>query len=378
MPSWSQRSPESVGPPGEEHELGPEPEEELRIMRRQVIEALRRAEITSLLTGAESEEELGKLLPEELCEVYDAEVGLVGEVSPGTPARCIGATGIPPDSVGRVLASNDLARAAGAERASVAQGPDLLGIGACASLLCSHPTGTGRRVLIGAARMVDQPFDAPEVALIEAVAVSTAQTLERVWAAREREELIARLRESFLGTAEALANALEAKDDYTANHAGEVADLAVSVGRELGLDPSELEDLRYGAIFHDIGKIAIPDSILNKPGPLDPDEVEVMRRHPEIGAQIVAPIPHLSEQVKSMVLHDHERFDGEGYPAGLAGEAIPLGARIILVVDSFHAMISDRPYRKAMARSEAVAEIERHSGSQFDPRVVAAFLAVIS
>ncbi len=232
--------------------------------------------------------------------------------------------------------------------------------------------------MIGAARLYEQRFDEPEVALIESVALSTAQTLERLWAQSEREELIGRLKASLVGTAEALANALEAKDDYTANHAGEVADLAVAVGREMGLGEDDLEDLRYGAIFHDIGKIAIPDAILNKPGPLDPGEREVMMRHPEIGAQIIDPIPYLSEEVKRMVRHDHEHFDGSGYPDGLAGEAIPLGARIILVVDGFHAMTSNRPYRRAMPREEALAELARHSGAQFDPDVVGAFVRLAS
>ena len=231
--------------------------------------------------------------------------------------------------------------------------------------------------MIGAARLYPQPFDEPEVALIESVAISAGQTLERIWAQQERDELIGRLKESFIGTAEALANALEAKDDYTANHASEVADMAVAVGAELGLSEQQLEDLRYGAIFHDIGKIAIPDSILHKPGPLDPDERTVMMRHPEIGAQIIEPIPLLSAEVKRMVRHDHEHFDGRGYPDGLAGEAIPLGARIILVVDSFHAMTSDRPYRRAMPRQQALAELDRCAGSQFDPVIVRAFVRVI-
>ena len=347
-------------------------------MRRRMVEALRRAEIISLLSCAESEGELGELLPEELCEVYDAEVGLVAEVGTDGSVRAIGLVGVAEADAGTVHASAEVMQAAATARPSPQEGGDLLGIGARNSLLSGYRTRSGRQVIVGAARMYEQPFDAPELALVESVAVGAGQTLERIWAEQERDEMIGRLKASLLGTAEALANALEAKDNYTADHASEVADLAVAVGRELGLGEEDLEDLRYGAIFHDIGKIAIPDAILHKPGPLDPEEREVMMRHPEIGAQIVAPIPFLSDEVKRMVRHDHERYDGGGYPDGLAGEEIPLGARIILVVDSFHAMVSDRPYRKAMSKPEALAEIARNMGTQFDPVIAGAFVRVIA
>jgi putative nucleotidyltransferase with HDIG domain len=376
MPSWSQPSPESAGP--SDGDLPPaQGADDLRIMRRAFVEALRRAEIVALLSGATSERELGRLLPEELCEVYDAEVGLLVEVGDAPPAREIGIVGVHPDQAAGVLGAGELTRALSSARAVSEQGSDLLGVGARNSLLCCFRTADGRRVLVGVARLYPKPFDEVEVALIESVATSTGQTLERIWAYEERDELISQLKASLVGTAEALANALEAKDDYTANHASEVADLAVEVGRRLGLTPGELEDLRYGAIFHDVGKIAIPDAILHKPGPLDPEERRLMMRHPEIGAEIVAPIPFLSPAVKQMVRHDHEHFDGSGYPDGLAGEAIPIGARIILVVDGYHAMISDRPYRKAMAKPEALAEIARNTGRQFDPLVVAAFVEVV-
>ena len=347
-------------------------------MRRRMVEALRRAEIISLLSRAESEGELGELLPEELCEVYDAEIGFVGEIEADGSARAIGLVGVSDSESARFLASSEIAQAASAPRPVGEEGAGLLGVGARNSLFSSYRTRGGRQVIVGAARMYEQPFDAPEVAMVESVAVSAGQTLERIWAEQERDELIGRLKASLLGTAEALANALEAKDNYTADHASEVADLAVAVGRELGLAEEHLEDLRYGAIFHDIGKIAIPDAILHKPGPLDPEERAVMMRHPEIGAQIIEPIPFLSAEVKRMVRHDHERFDGRGYPDGLAGEEIPLGARIILVVDSFHAMVSDRPYRKAMPKPDALAEIARNMGTQFDPVIAGAFVRVIA
>jgi diguanylate cyclase (GGDEF)-like protein/putative nucleotidyltransferase with HDIG domain len=199
---------------------------------------------------------------------------------------------------------------------------------------------------------------------------------DHLGAALHTADLYRRLDQAYLGTAEALAAALEAKDDYTADHARSIADLAVAVGRELDLDEEQLRDIRYGAIFHDIGKIAIPDSILNKPGPLTDDERVVMETHPIAGEEILAPVPFLAK-VRRIVRHDHERWDGTGYPDGLRGPQIPIGARIVFVVDAYHAMTSDRPYRKAMPTEDALAEMRRHAGTQFDPAVVAAFLRVL-
>jgi diguanylate cyclase (GGDEF)-like protein len=212
-------------------------------------------------------------------------------------------------------------------------------------------------------------LDADDARVVEGVA-------EHVGAALRTAELVHELDRAHLGTAAALAAALEAKDSYTAEHAASIADLAVEVGRMLGLAEDDLRDLRLGAIFHDIGKIAVPDAILGKEGPLDPDEVLVIRRHPEVGEQILAPVPFLAG-VRRIVRHDHERWDGGGYPDGLAGEDIPAGARIVLVVDAWHAMTSDRPYRAAMAPEEARAELLAHAGTQFDPAVVSALLRVL-
>jgi putative nucleotidyltransferase with HDIG domain len=189
-------------------------------------------------------------------------------------------------------------------------------------------------------------------------------------------ELVDRLEAAWLGTAEALAAALEAKDSYTADHASSIAEWAIEVGEQFGLDQDALRDLRYGAIFHDIGKIAIPDAILNKPGPLNEHEFEIIKRHPIVGEQILEPVPFL-DQVRRIVRHDHERWDGGGYPDGLKGRQIPIGARIVLVVDAFHAMVSDRSYRKGMSEESARLELRAHAGTQFDPDVVEAFLKVL-
>jgi putative nucleotidyltransferase with HDIG domain len=175
----------------------------------------------------------------------------------------------------------------------------------------------------------------------------------------------------------ALSSVLEAKDSYTADHARATADLAVAVGRELVLPEYELDDLRYGGIFHDVGKVAIPDAIINKPGPLTREEFELIKEHPAIGAEILEPVPFLAG-VRTIVRHHHEHWDGSGYPDGLRGEQIPLGARIVLAVDAFHAMTSDRPYRRARSEAEAFRELRKYSGVQFDPEVVEALHVVVS
>jgi HD-GYP domain-containing protein (c-di-GMP phosphodiesterase class II) len=143
------------------------------------------------------------------------------------------------------------------------------------------------------------------------------------------------------------------------------------------MDPSALRDLRYGAVLHDIGKIAVPQAILAKPGPLDPAERAIMERHPLVGEQILAPVEFLAG-VAALIRHEHERWDGAGYPDGLAGDDIPLGARIIFACDAYHAMLSERPYRDALPDDQARGELSANAGSQFDPLVVNALLAVLS
>jgi diguanylate cyclase (GGDEF)-like protein len=181
------------------------------------------------------------------------------------------------------------------------------------------------------------------------------------------------LEETFFSTVEALANALEANDEYTSSHARWITDMALDVGRDLGFGARALKRLELGALFHDIGKIGIPSTILLKPGPLTPKERQVMETHPELGERILAPIARL-EDVRPIVRHCHERWDGKGYPDRLGGDAIPAESRVIFVCDAFHAMTTDRPYRKALSFEVAYKELEAGAGSQFDPAVVAAFL----
>jgi HD-GYP domain-containing protein (c-di-GMP phosphodiesterase class II) len=179
-----------------------------------------------------------------------------------------------------------------------------------------------------------------------------------------------------LATVAALANALEAKDAYTGSHAAQIADLAVKVGEWLGLQRNELRTLRMGGLLHDVGKIGIAESILQKPGRLTDDELVQVRRHTVIGAHILEAIPGFADVIE-VVRASHERWDGAGYPDGLTGAQIPLGARIIAVCDAFHAMTEDRVYRRAMSVEGALKELRRCSDTQFWPPAVAALERVI-
>jgi putative nucleotidyltransferase with HDIG domain len=180
-----------------------------------------------------------------------------------------------------------------------------------------------------------------------------------------------------VATVAALAAALEAKDAYTGNHAQAIAEFAAAVAEELGMAALEIRTVRLGALLHDVGKIGIPEAILNKPGRLTDEEFTVMKRHTVIGADIIAGIPGLSECV-SLVRSSHERWDGRGYPDGLFAGEIPQGACVIAVCDAFHAMTEDRVYRKALTVEAALAELRRCSGTQFMPAAVAAVERVLA
>jgi HD-GYP domain-containing protein (c-di-GMP phosphodiesterase class II) len=194
---------------------------------------------------------------------------------------------------------------------------------------------------------------------------------------RENAEAYSRLDEAYLETVTALAAAMEAKDHYTADHAASLASTSLAVGRRLGLDEEALRELNYAAILHDIGKIGVPGRILNKPGPLDAEEFALMTEHTVIGEQIIENMEHL-RPVARIVRSAHERYDGKGYPDGLAGESIPFHSRILFVCDAYDAMTSDRPYRMALTADEALAELCACAGSQFDPVVVEAFAAELA
>ncbi len=183
------------------------------------------------------------------------------------------------------------------------------------------------------------------------------------------------LEQSYDDTLEALGGALDLKDAETEGHCKRVTAFTIAIAKAAKVDPVLLPQIARAAFLHDIGKMAIPDQILRKPGPLTPEEREVMRTHCEIGFNMVTRIPFLREAAE-IVLSHQEYFDGTGYPRGLKGDQIPLGARIFAVADALDAMISDRPYRKALSISHAREEIQRCAGSQFDPAVVEVFLAM--
>jgi diguanylate cyclase (GGDEF)-like protein len=184
------------------------------------------------------------------------------------------------------------------------------------------------------------------------------------------------LERTFVETVEALSSALEANDEYASTHARWITDLALRVGAEFGLGKRALKRLELGALLHDIGKIGIPSEILSKPGRLTAEERAVIEMHPELGERIIAPIDRLHE-VRTIVRHCHERWDGRGYPDGLKAEEIPLESRIIFVCDAYHAMTTDRPYRRRLSHPEAVRRLQDASGTQFDEDVVKCALGVL-
>jgi putative nucleotidyltransferase with HDIG domain len=195
----------------------------------------------------------------------------------------------------------------------------------------------------------------------------------QIGAAIHRCQLVGELEDAFLTTVGVISDAVEMQDAYTANHANEVADLALRVGERMGIGGVELDRLRYGALLHDVGKIGVPAEILRKPGPLTPDERARMDEHTAIGARMLERIPFLAP-VAPLVRAAHERHDGGGYPDGLRGGEIPRGAMVIAACDAFHAMTSDRPYREAMSVEAAEAELRANAGTQFAPQVVEALL----
>ena len=174
-----------------------------------------------------------------------------------------------------------------------------------------------------------------------------------------------------------LTGAIEARDPYTRGHSARVTALAEEVALRLGWSEARLASLRIGGPLHDIGKLAVSDEVLRKEGRLDDGELAQIREHPKIGVRILLGLAALREAIP-YVLYHHERWDGDGYPSGKAGEEIPIEARVLAIADAFDAMTSDRPYRTALSRDEALAEVERCAGTQFDPAIARVFLELFA
>jgi HD-GYP domain-containing protein (c-di-GMP phosphodiesterase class II) len=238
------------------------------------------------------------------------------------------------------------------------------------SLLCVPLVRQGKA--IGAIEAVNKRggglFTGDDLALLRNIADSAALSIENA-------QLYADLSASYDGTLDALMGALDSRDRETEGHSRRVQEYTVRLAQQLGLDGREIATIRRGALIHDIGKISIPDAVLKKPGPLDPEERRIMQMHPLIGYEMLFAIPRLEGEL-SIVLSHHERWDGDGYPFGLAGEAIPLAARLFAVSDTFDALTSERPYRQARSCEQALRVIADEKGRQFDPAAVAAFLAI--
>ena len=189
-------------------------------------------------------------------------------------------------------------------------------------------------------------------------------------------QLYKNLQKSYLNAITAMANALDARDPYSYNHSKRVSEYVQRIAEEMKLPPREIEEITTAALLHDIGKIGISDAVLLKTGKLTEEEWKIIKTHPRIGKEVLKPLGFL-DNILPIVEHEHERYDGKGYPDGLKGDEIPLGARIIAVADSYDAMTTDRVYRKALAEEDVLKELKRCSGTQFDPQVVDAFLRTV-
>jgi putative nucleotidyltransferase with HDIG domain len=239
------------------------------------------------------------------------------------------------------------------------------------TLLCVPLVNKGR--ILGVVEVMNRtnrmPFDEDDRDMLVAFAVQGAIALENA-------RLYSDLRGAFADTVQIIANALDARDTYTAGHTGRVTELALATAREMGWSREQLDTLQIGALLHDIGKIGISDMILYKASELTNDEYDEMMRHPIVGAKMLEKVAALRPMLPYILYHQ-ERYDGKGYPFGLRGNEIPLEGRILAVCDTFDAMTSDRPYRRGMSEAQAIAEIRRNRGSQFDPDVVDALLRAL-
>lgn len=215
----------------------------------------------------------------------------------------------------------------------------------------------------------EQSFTPSEVELVSVLSDHAAAAIDNA-------RLYEKLERSYLSTIVTLSGVVEAKDLYTDKHMKDISEYSVEIAKKLGLPEKDIENIRKAALLHDLGKVSVPDNILMKPGKLTEHEMEIVKRHPSTGAKMIEQVEPL-RKAREIIKHHQECYDGSGYPDGLTGDDIPLGARIVAVADAFGAMITDRPYRKALSIEQAMAELIKFAGIQFDPDIVAIFLAIL-
>ncbi|KPK44005.1 MAG: hypothetical protein AMK74_05850 [Nitrospira bacterium SM23_35] len=215
----------------------------------------------------------------------------------------------------------------------------------------------------------EHPFSLPDVELVSVLSGQAAAAIENA-------RLYEKLEHSYLSTIVTLSGIAESKDFYTDKHMKDIAEYSVDIAQKLGLPEADVENIRMAALLHDLGKVTVPDNILKKPGRLSEEEMEIIRKHPAHGAKMIESIEPMKD-ARDIIRHHHEYYDGSGYPDGLKGEAIPLGARIIAVADAFDAMTTNRPYRKALPMDKVVKELRDFSGIQFDPEIVEILIAIL-
>ncbi len=321
-----------------------------------------------------------------IVDLMDAEVGLVVHVTePDQPLELVGSARVP-DGAALLIhwatwqaVRRDRAMILGAEL--LAEAPANSGV---TSLLSCPLRARGR--CIGALHLVnkkvDGGFSTVDQGLLQAVATQLGTAIENARLFEAEQEYAARvsaaldaLQSTYDETLKALSSALDLRDNETEGHAQRVTRITARIAQEMGYADDVLVEIVRGALLHDMGKIGIPDGILLKPDRLTDDEWTIMRTHAELGYQMIRNIRFLAGSAP-IVRHHHERYDGRGYPAGLVGDDIPIGARIFAVADTFDAMTSDRPYRKALTYEASRDEILRCSGSQFDPKVVDSFCQI--
>ena len=365
----------------------------LAILERRLreIQALRHIDLA--ITGSLDPRITLRVLLDEVTQQLHVDAAAVFLLDPGgTTLRCAGARGfrnqeaierlelgVSTSLAGRAVMERRVVVVADIPRAALPPSPgrDLLFAEGFASVYAAPMIAKGRVLgVLETFHREPRKENSDWLALLEALAGQAAIAVDNARLFSDLEQANLELRLAYDDTIAAMARALEFRDLETEGHSQRVTELTLKLARRMGMSEEELVHVRRGALLHDIGKLAIPDSILLKPGKLTEEEWAIMRKHPEYAYQMLYPIAYLRPALDIPYCH-HERWDGKGYPRGLKGEEIPLSARVFAVVDAWDAMRSDRPYRRALPVEEALAEIQEGAGTQFDPKVVEAFLALV-